>query len=91
MAKIGHAVKGIKIKISAKSRASRRLGLKDTKGTFSPEMHLKSHGTFKKWAPGVRGSQKNLKSLRARKANSKTPTHLFCKAGLFVCCKGNKN
>jgi len=20
----------------------------------------------------------------------KTPAHLFCKAGLFICCKGNK-
>jgi len=31
------------------------------------------------------------KTFRAQKASRKTPTHLFCKAGLFVCCKGNKH
>ena len=31
------------------------------------------------------------KTLRARKAIRKTPTCLFCKACLFICCKGNKN
>ena len=40
--------------------------------------------------PCVRFS-KDPKTLRARKAIRKTPTHLFCKAGLFICCKGNKN
>ena len=29
--------------------------------------------------------------FRARKAIRKTTTSLFCKAGLFICCKGNKN
>ena len=29
------------------------------------------------------------KTFRARKAISKTATHLFCKAGLLICCKGN--
>ena len=37
---------------------------------------------------GVRFS-KDPKTLRARKAIRKTPTRLFCKAGLFICCKGN--
>ena len=31
------------------------------------------------------------KTLRARKAIRNTPTRLFCKAGLFMCFKGNKN
>ena len=31
------------------------------------------------------------KAFRARKAIHKTPTRLFCEAGLFICCKGNKN
>ena len=28
------------------------------------------------------------KTFRARKVIRKTPTRLFCKAGLFICCKG---
>ena len=31
------------------------------------------------------------KTFRARKAIRKTTTSLFCKAGLFIRCKGNKN
>ena len=31
------------------------------------------------------------KTFRARKAIRKTPTFLFCKAGRFICCKGNKS
>ena len=31
------------------------------------------------------------KTFRAQKAIRKTLTCLFCKAGLFICCKGNKN
>ena len=31
------------------------------------------------------------KIFRAPKAICKTPTRLFFKAGLFICCKGNKN
>ena len=31
------------------------------------------------------------KTFRVRKALSKTLTHLFCEASLFICCKGNKN
>ena len=37
-----YVVKGIKVKISAKFRASRRLRFEDTKGTMSPEMGPKS-------------------------------------------------
>ena len=40
--------------------------------------------------PGVRFS-KDPKTLLAPKAIRKTPTRLFCKAGLFICCKGYKN
>ena len=31
------------------------------------------------------------RTFRIRKAIRKTPTRLFCKAGPFICCKGNKN
>ena len=41
-----YVVKGIKIKITTKFRASRRLRFKDTKGIMSPEMRPKSFGTF---------------------------------------------
>ena len=30
-------------------------------------------------------------TFRSRRAIRKTPTRSFCKAGLFICCKGNKN
>ena len=50
-----YVVKGmkIKIKITAKLRASRRLSFQDTKRITSPEMHPKSFGTFEKQTPGV--------------------------------------
>ena len=44
--------KGIKIKITAKFRASRRLSFEDTKRIMSPEMRPKSFGTFEKKSPG---------------------------------------
>ena len=40
--------------------------------------------------PGARFS-KVTKTFRARKAIRKTTTYSFCKAGLLICCKGNKN
>ena len=40
--------------------------------------------------PGARFS-KVPKTFRFRKAIRKTPTRLFCKAGLFICCEGDKN
>jgi len=48
-----YVVKGIKIKITAKSRASRRHRFEDTKRIMSPEIRPKSFGTFEKQAPGV--------------------------------------
>ena len=43
---------GIKIKITAKLRASRRNRFEDTKRIMSPEIHPKSFfGTFEKQAP----------------------------------------
>ena len=42
-----YVVKGIKIKITAKFRASRRLSFEDTKRIMSPEMRPKSLGTFR--------------------------------------------
>ena len=47
-----YVVKGIKIKITAKFRASRRLHFEDTKKIMSPEIRPKSFGTFEKRAPG---------------------------------------
>ena len=48
-----YGVKGIKIKITAKFRASRRLHFEDTKRIKPPEMRPKSFGTFEKRAPGL--------------------------------------
>ena len=47
-----YAVKGIKIKITAKFRASRRLRFEGKKKIISPEMRPKSLGTFEKRASG---------------------------------------
>ena len=47
-----YVVKGIKIKITAKFRGSRRLRLEDTKRIMSPEIRPKSFGTFERQAPG---------------------------------------
>ena len=46
-----YVVKGIKIKITAKFRASRRLRFEDTKRIMLPEIRQKSFGTFEKQAP----------------------------------------
>ena len=48
-----YVVKGIKIKITAKFRASRRLHFEYTKRIMSPEIHPKSFGTFEKQASGL--------------------------------------
>ena len=45
-------VKGIKIKITAKFRASIRLRFEDTKSIMSPEMRPKSFATFEKQPQG---------------------------------------
>ena len=50
-----YVVMGIKIKITAKFRASRRHRFEDTKRIMSPEIHPKSFGTFEKQAPGLVG------------------------------------
>ena len=47
-----NVVKGIKTKITAKFRASRRLRFEDTKRIMSPEIRPKSFGTFEKQALG---------------------------------------
>ena len=62
----------------------------DMEGIVTPEIGPKSFGSFEKQATGARCS-KVPKTLRARKAIRKTPTRLFRKAGLFICCKGDKN
>ena len=49
-----YVVKGTKIKITAKFRASRRFHFEDTKIIMSPEMCPKRLGTFAKQAPGPR-------------------------------------
>ena len=56
--------------------------LKTRKLTATAFLHL--------WSTGAR-FLKVPRTFRARKAIRKTTTRLFCKAGLFICCKGNKN
>ena len=47
-----YVVKRIKIKVTAKFRASRRLRFENTKRIMSPEIRPKSFGAFDKQAPG---------------------------------------
>ena len=54
-----HVVKGIKIKITAVFRASRRLRFEGTKRITSPEIRPKSFGTFEKQAPGLQNAPSN--------------------------------
>ena len=49
-----YVVKGIKITIIAKFRASRRLCFENTKRIMSPEICPTSFGTFEKQAPGLK-------------------------------------
>ena len=49
---VSYLVRGIKIKITAKFRASIRLRFEDTKRIMSPEMRPKRFGTFEKRASG---------------------------------------
>ena len=51
-----YVVKGLKVEITAKFRASRRLRFEDTKRIISLEMRPKSFGTFEKGAPGLKFS-----------------------------------
>ena len=55
-----YVVKGIKIKIAAKFRASRRLRFEDKKKIMSSEMRPKSLGTFEKQAPDPNYSEREL-------------------------------
>ena len=67
-----YVVMGIKIKITAKFRAFRRLRFEDTKRIMSPEMHPKSFGTFEKQAPGPRGFSRELHFLLSTRQKSTT-------------------
>ena len=46
-----YVVKGIKVEVTAKFWASRRIRFEDTKRIMSPEIRQNSFGTFEKQAP----------------------------------------
>ena len=54
-----HVVKGIKIKMMAKFRASRSLRFEDTKRIITPEIHRKISRTFEKQAPDFSSFSQN--------------------------------
>ena len=60
-----YVVKGIKIKITGKFRASRRLRFEDTKRIMSSEMRAKSVRTFEKRAENFSAGYGSLKCLFA--------------------------
>ena len=69
-----YAVKGIKIKITAKFRASRRLRFENTNRIMSPEMRPKSLGTFKKRAQVLRNGKSPW--LKSNGSYGKEPTQI---------------
>ena len=89
-----YVVKGIKIKITATFRASRRLSFEDTKRIMSPEMRPKSLGTFEKQAPGsktsiysffgARGIDRNGASARVFKKNFYLMTSLRTRIYMLI-------
>ena len=78
-----YVVKVVKITITAKFHASRRLRFEDTKRIMSPEMRPKSFGTFEKRAPGYffsvvsrkrsNGKFKNIRPLKFQFADINVP------------------
>ena len=72
-----YVVKGIKVKITAKFRASRRLRFVDTKRIVSPEIGPKSFGTFEKQAPGqiLAASRDTQVGKKRKKFNVHHPDH----------------
>ena len=65
-----NVAKEIKIKITAKFRASRRLRFEDTRRIMSPEMRPKIFGTFEKRAPRSRKQELGSTNSRATVLNS---------------------
>ena len=62
-----YVVRGMKIKITAKFRASRRLRFEDTKRILLPEMRPKSFWNFEERAPGLQEIRCSLTSTRVTK------------------------
>ena len=68
------------------------------KDCSSKKDHVFEASCIEKYNPAPWGVQsagacfsKVPRTFRARKAICKTMTCLFCIAGLFICCKGNKS
>ena len=72
-----YVVTEIKVKITAKFRASRRLRFEDTKRIMAPEICPKSFGTFEKQAPAPNVSGVLLHSSVARSVASELRGHGF--------------
>ena len=81
-----YVVKGMKIKITAKFRAWRRLRFEDTKRIMSPEIHPKSFGTFEKQAPGPKTRAQSVEDpCIERTSYSRTSIiRTFRLSGLFL-------
>ena len=58
--------------------------------TYCAQSIVRVFACRKRWTPGGRFS-KVPRTFRTRKAIRKTTTCLFCKTGLLICCKRNKN
>ena len=76
---LSYVVKGIKIKITAKFRATRRHPFEDTKRIMSPGMFRKSFGTFEKRAPGLT----NVKHTKSERFGTLLVLHFLIDKNLF--------
>ena len=99
-----HSVRGKKILLSRnrfdttqhvhenekQQQKSKKKKKKKTPKKKKPKTRSIKHTNMAPLTPGARVS-KVPKAFRARKAIRKTPACLFCKAGLFICRKRNKN
>ena len=83
-----YVVKGIKIKITAKFRASRLLRFEDTKRIMSPEIRPKSFGTFEKQASLWLVSRKSRKLFGPEKQFVKLRTANSAKLVFSYVVKG---
>ena len=80
-----YVLKGIKIKIAAKFRASRRRRYEDPKRIMSPVMRLKGFATFLKRAPGPKYEHNCELALLTMSSQTSIWRQTFIVFFLFVC------
>ena len=86
-----YVVKGIRIKITAKCRASRRLRFEETKRIMSPGMRPKRFGTFEKRAPDVNAQRDPNSTTRHEVLRYAQGASIIQRNGLNETLSGHRN